>query len=210
MARIPGIETIGRRFDARASAYDRNPISRWVGRSELAAMAALLPAPARPGLSPALDFGCGTGRVSELLLSLGYQVTGYDISPEMLERARQRFAIRSGVRLTGDVSVLEGSWSLIVALGVLDYYPQPELLCRQWAELLAADGVLVVTAPNARSPLAQLYAYASRWTCRAYPASLSRLTASLAAAGLRVAACRPAFPAHPLFGHTLVLRVEWA
>lgn len=210
MTQPSALERIGRRFDTRALAYDRNPISHWVGGQELSAIRALTPRPAQPGQTPALDFGCGTGRVTKLLLALGYQVTGYDISPGMLAQARQRLAGQPGVRLTGDTGSLGQGWPLIVALGVLDYYPQTDSLWRQWAALLAPDGVLVVTAPNAASPLARFYSFASRWTCRAYPASLPALTVSLTASGLRLAQWRPVFPAHPLFGHTLVLCVEWA
>lgn len=36
----------------------------------------------------ALDAACGTGRYSEFLNSLGYKVTGVDLSPAMLSRAR--------------------------------------------------------------------------------------------------------------------------
>jgi len=37
-----------------------------------------------------LDLPCGTGRISEFLLSQGYKVWGADISPEMLEVARTK------------------------------------------------------------------------------------------------------------------------
>lgn len=40
-----------------------------------------------PGI--ALDAACGTGRYSELLNSFGYKVTGMDLSPEMLSKARK-------------------------------------------------------------------------------------------------------------------------
>lgn len=40
-----------------------------------------------PGI--ALDAACGTGRYSELLNTLGYKVTGMDLSPEMLAEARK-------------------------------------------------------------------------------------------------------------------------
>jgi SAM-dependent methyltransferase len=38
----------------------------------------------------ALDFGCGTGRLTEAMCAYADQVTGYDISPGMLEKARAR------------------------------------------------------------------------------------------------------------------------
>jgi ubiquinone/menaquinone biosynthesis C-methylase UbiE len=37
-----------------------------------------------------LDAGCGSGQCSELFASLGFQVTGIDISPVMLTLARER------------------------------------------------------------------------------------------------------------------------
>ena len=39
-----------------------------------------------------LDVGCGPGWLSELLARCGYSVTGIDISPDMVEIARERIA----------------------------------------------------------------------------------------------------------------------
>ena len=38
----------------------------------------------------ALDIGCGVGRLTEAMADLGYEVTGYDISPGMLDKAGAR------------------------------------------------------------------------------------------------------------------------
>jgi SAM-dependent methyltransferase len=40
----------------------------------------------------ALDFGCGVGRLTEAMCAHADQVTGYDISPGMLEEAKRRSA----------------------------------------------------------------------------------------------------------------------
>src|SRR5712692_2473774 len=44
---------------------------------------------------PLLDLACGTGRMALRLAAQGYQVTGVDVVPEMIERARQKAAERS-------------------------------------------------------------------------------------------------------------------
>lgn len=44
---------------------------------------------------PLLDVACGTGRVAIPLAAQGYQVTGVDIVPEMIARARQKAAAQA-------------------------------------------------------------------------------------------------------------------
>src|SRR5579863_9412139 len=47
---------------------------------------------------PLLDLACGTGRMALRLAALGYQITGVDITPEMIARARQK-AAKQGVSI---------------------------------------------------------------------------------------------------------------
>src|SRR5690348_3432026 len=45
---------------------------------------------ARSLRGPLLDLACGTGRMALRMAELGYQVTGVDITPEMIDWARQK------------------------------------------------------------------------------------------------------------------------
>jgi SAM-dependent methyltransferase len=59
---------------------------------------------ARRSGSPILELGCGTGRALLPLARDGHQVVGVDVSPAMLEIARQKLAAES---LAGRVSLVE-------------------------------------------------------------------------------------------------------
>src|SRR5918993_5294276 len=45
---------------------------------------------------PILELGCGTGRVLAPLAAAGHRITGIDLSPPMLERARATLQMRAG------------------------------------------------------------------------------------------------------------------
>ena len=88
-----------------AEAYDRERFSCFAGRlfnrlDKRAVRRAL------EGLAPGsvvADIPCGTGRLAEVALEMGYEVCGIDISPAMLEMARNRLA-RFGARFTARVA----------------------------------------------------------------------------------------------------------
>ena len=65
-------------FDAYMAAWERQHLARIVGR--------LFPT----GVGRYLDFACGTGRVTSVVAPLARESVGVDISPSMLEAARER------------------------------------------------------------------------------------------------------------------------
>lgn len=86
-------------YEAWSSTYDGgNPL---IAREHAFLLQLLEPVEARR----ALDAACGTGRVSELLSSLGYSVLGVDQSEGMLERAREKGIPKAEFR-SGEVNAL--------------------------------------------------------------------------------------------------------
>jgi len=78
-----------------AKSYDGERFSTWYGRLAHAIEANALASAASKYFQASgtlLDIPCGTGRLFPVLLSAGLRVTGGDISEEMLEVARQKFA----------------------------------------------------------------------------------------------------------------------
>ena len=81
-----------------------------------------------PMTGEALDIPCGTGRMTELLLDLGMDVTATDISEEMMNHAKIRTA-RDGSRVRfvkTDIENLQfgnDSFSLIITIRLLHHMP---------------------------------------------------------------------------------------
>jgi SAM-dependent methyltransferase len=108
---------------------------------------------------PILELGCGTGRLLLPLAHAGYEVTGLDSSPAMLERARQRLAQEADVaqvRVTlveGDMTnfKLDGRFPLVVIpYNTLMHLspPQATAAFRQVASHLEKDGRLFLDVAN--------------------------------------------------------------
>jgi 2-polyprenyl-3-methyl-5-hydroxy-6-metoxy-1,4-benzoquinol methylase len=195
---------VGRHFDERAARYD-NWVSNFAGEQELRVVRKFVPAG-----SKVLDYGCGTGRTTLDLLRRGCEVTGYDLSPEMLARAKVK-AEEQGyeAELTADPAQLVGrTWPVVACIGVLDYAPNPSPLLRTLRSHVAPGGRLVVTHPNATSVLGWTYIVASRWTVPAYARTPWFAERAAVSAGLRVERLGFAFPPLRGLGHTVVLSLR--
>jgi SAM-dependent methyltransferase len=199
------MEAVARHFDGRAARYD-NPVTAFIGEYELRAIRPLVPAGAL-----VLDYGCGTGRSALDHLRRGCRVTAFDISRNMLAQAEARARAEgrlAHVEFTADEAQLAGrTWPMVTAIGVLDYYADPVPLLKTLSQYLASGGSLVVTFPNALSPLAWLYALGSRLTFPVLPRTLAFARQAAHSAGLEVVNATFAFPAVAGLGHTVVLKL---
>ena len=135
-------------FDAQAASYDEALSGEHARRLyERVAREAALAAAGTP--SPrVLDLGCGTGALSELLLAAlpGCSLTGVDLSPRMVGRARSRLSGRAEV-VPGDAERLpfhDASFDLVVCNDSFHHYPDPARAAFQAWRVLAPGGVLVL------------------------------------------------------------------
>jgi SAM-dependent methyltransferase len=100
-----------------------------------------------------LDVGCGSGRIGEFALQAGAaSYLGIDFSEPMIDLARARlgrFGERAQLTVDDFLSApIEGSFEVVLALGLFDYLPAPHLFARRMYELCAGGGCVVGSFPR--------------------------------------------------------------
>ena len=101
------------------------------------------------GLAPgvALDAACGTGRHTRRLVDLGHTVTGVDLTPAMLARAR--VAVPEATFAEGDLRALpvpDASVDVLVCGLALAHLPDPAPAVAEFARVLAPGGHALVSS----------------------------------------------------------------
>jgi 2-polyprenyl-3-methyl-5-hydroxy-6-metoxy-1,4-benzoquinol methylase len=138
--------------------------------ADLARMAAALGL--RPG-ARLLDAGCGSGQFAIAFAKLGARVTGVDLAPEMIARARRHAEERSVdvewrigeiARLTDPVAVYDAIFGRVV----LQFVPDVPAALREFRRVLKPGGRLLASVPGALSPI-----YARSWRRFVEPESVS-------------------------------------
>lgn len=177
-------------FDQVAATYDQwfeTPFGRFIDQLERELL--LRMAAPEPGES-ALDLGCGTGMQTLALARLGLHVTGIDISPEMLARARAR-QIPGAVLVEGDAAALpfaDERFDLVISVTAMEFMPDPARAAREAMRVLRPGGRLVLGVLAEGTAWAELYRTAPLFASARFftPADLQAL---LPGAPCRVEGC---------------------
>lgn len=96
---------------------------------------------------PICDLGCGPGHVARYLHEQGAQVLGVDLSPRMIELARQlNGGIEFRVGNMAALSVADGSWSGIVAFYSIIHLPRTKIaaVLREFWRVLRPGGEVLL------------------------------------------------------------------
>jgi SAM-dependent methyltransferase len=95
-----------------------------------------------------IDFGCGSGWMSERLMSFG-RVTAVDLADEVIERARRRAPQVNFI--SGDLfklSLPTESFDIVVSLEVLSHVRNQPAFLNRVAQLLKPGGTLMLATQN--------------------------------------------------------------
>ncbi|MBI2846563.1 MAG: class I SAM-dependent methyltransferase [Chloroflexi bacterium] len=107
-----------------------------------------------------LDAGCGKGNVTIPLASLGYRMTGFDISQKEIKIARDKMVSQeSPLFFVGDVEkpgLRDGVFDFAICSEVLEHIHHPETALGHISRVLKKNGVLVATVPNGFGPYSLL------------------------------------------------------
>ena len=98
----------------------------------------------------ALDIGTGTGQLAVYLARAGFDVTGIDLSKNMISHARQHAIIKKlDIDFqTGDAESLEfgdNTFDAVVSRNLLWTLPRPHQALQEWRRVLKPGGTLVVS-----------------------------------------------------------------
>jgi 2-polyprenyl-3-methyl-5-hydroxy-6-metoxy-1,4-benzoquinol methylase len=132
---------LAKAFDGQAAQFERAPVQTNQGALERLVAFAGLPSGTR-----VVDAGCGPGLVAEAFLAAGCNVHGFDLSAEMVARARARnasFGTRAVFEQRSIYDVNE-VFDAAVSRYVMHHSPDPAAFVRQQVRLLRPGGVLVL------------------------------------------------------------------
>ncbi|KKC27793.1 bifunctional 2-polyprenyl-6-hydroxyphenol methylase/3-demethylubiquinol 3-O-methyltransferase UbiG [Sphingomonas sp. SRS2] len=105
-----------------------------------------------------VDVGCGAGLLAEPLARMGGAVTAIDAAPENVAIAKlhsEKLGLQIDYR-AGGVEALRGErFDLVTSMEVIEHVADPAVFVASLAELLAPDGIMILSTPN-RTPLSYL------------------------------------------------------
>jgi len=103
-----------------------------------------------------LDLGCGIGNITIPLASLGYRMTGIDISPKNINTAKARqITVNNPVFFVGNAehfSLDKENLDFVICSEVLEHLNSPHKALNLIKKILRNKGLLIITVPNGYGP----------------------------------------------------------
>jgi 2-polyprenyl-3-methyl-5-hydroxy-6-metoxy-1,4-benzoquinol methylase len=95
-----------------------------------------------------LEIGCAHGGFVAIMRWAGFDATGMELSPWIVEWVQQTFDVPAIAGLVEEQTFAPGSFDVIVLMDVLEHLINPVATMRSCVELLAPDGLLMIQTPD--------------------------------------------------------------
>lgn len=95
-----------------------------------------------------LELGCSHGGFTAMLRMAGFEARGLEISPWVVDYARNTFGIPVLLGPVEDQQMEPCSLDVIAMMDVLEHFPDPVTTLRRCLELLRPDGVMILQTPR--------------------------------------------------------------
>ncbi|PPD51119.1 MAG: hypothetical protein CTY13_00130 [Methylobacter sp.] len=95
-----------------------------------------------------LELGCSHGGFVRLLQQTGYDASGVEMSPWVVEYGQNTFGVPIFVGPIEALEIEQGSLDVIALMDVLEHLPDPEATVAYCLKLLKPDGLLLLQTPK--------------------------------------------------------------
>ncbi|MBU1265009.1 MAG: class I SAM-dependent methyltransferase [Gammaproteobacteria bacterium] len=95
-----------------------------------------------------LELGCAHGSFVALMRQTGYDASGVEMSPWVVEFGRQAFGVPISVGPVENLDIAPGSLDVIALMDVLEHLPDPATTMAHCLKLLKPDGFLLIQTPQ--------------------------------------------------------------
>jgi ubiquinone/menaquinone biosynthesis C-methylase UbiE len=129
-------------FDSVAPRYDRHP----QGKQSQRLYQRVVSTAKAWGFKSALDVGCGQGSLLLMLRTAEAKAAGADISPKMIEEAKERLGKDADLRVADSENLPweDDSFDLVVSTASFHHYPDPIKALSEMKRVLKMDGHVIV------------------------------------------------------------------
>lgn len=100
-----------------------------------------------------LELGCSHGSFVAILRQAGYDASGMEMSPWVVELAKETFDVPMIVGPLEAIDLPACTFDVVALMDVLEHLPDPVATMRRAIELLKPDGILLIQTPEFREEM---------------------------------------------------------